>query len=172
MTDTGRGADSTPIPRTKSRRPRYSNLSYRRTLGTVTVHFSPPNRPPLVSSPPSPKVRAENTKRQERTDGLAITGNNMLYYEKQFTILQIMAQKRTCRIHVPFDRGNKVTRERTEGEQDSLKGSFPCKSSPLSRLAPHDRSVSSAVPSLSCARSLLTSALVFVPGATRHPLLP
>lgn len=40
--------------------------------------------------------------------GLAITGNNMLYYEKQFTILQIMSQKRTCRIHVPFDRGNKV----------------------------------------------------------------
>ena len=41
--------------------------------------------------------------------GLAITGNNMLYYEKQFTLLQIMSQKRTCRIHVPFDRGNKVT---------------------------------------------------------------
>lgn len=40
--------------------------------------------------------------------GLAITGNNMLYYEKQFTLLQIMSQKRTCRIHVPFDRGNKV----------------------------------------------------------------
>jgi len=35
----------------------------------------------------------------------------MLYYEKQFTILQIMAQKRTCRIHVPFDRGNKVSKK-------------------------------------------------------------
>eukprot|EP00903_Cladosiphon_okamuranus_P019408 g17844.t1 len=44
---------------------------------------------------------------EERMHGLAITGNNMLYYEKQFTILQIMAQKRTCRVHVPFDRGNK-----------------------------------------------------------------
>ncbi|CAN0361085.1 unnamed protein product, partial [Ectocarpus sp. 12 AP-2014] len=44
---------------------------------------------------------------EERMHGLAITGNNMLYYEKQFTILQIMSQKRTCRIHVPFDRGNK-----------------------------------------------------------------
>ncbi|CAM9723101.1 unnamed protein product [Laminaria digitata] len=44
---------------------------------------------------------------EERTHGLAITGNNMLYYEKQFNILQIMTQKRTCRRHVPFDRGNK-----------------------------------------------------------------
>lgn len=47
-------------------------------------------------------------KQKERVHGLAITGNNMLYYEKQFTLLQIMSQKRTCRIHVPFDRGNKV----------------------------------------------------------------
>lgn len=49
---------------------------------------------------------------QERTVGLAITGNNMLYYEKQFNILQIMTQKRTCQRHVPFDRGNKVTESR------------------------------------------------------------
>lgn len=51
----------------------------------------------------------KNTKtKKERTIGLAITGNNMLYYEKQYSILQIMMQKRTCRRHVPFDRGNKV----------------------------------------------------------------
>lgn len=48
----------------------------------------------------------------------------MLYYEKQFTLLQIMSQKRTCRIHVPFDRGNKVmtpsacARERTRRDDD------------------------------------------------------
>ncbi|CAM9125730.1 unnamed protein product, partial [Discosporangium mesarthrocarpum] len=44
---------------------------------------------------------------EERKLGLAITGNDMLYYEKQFNILQIMTQKRRCQKHVPFDRGNK-----------------------------------------------------------------
>ncbi|CAM9201923.1 unnamed protein product [Chrysoparadoxa australica] len=44
---------------------------------------------------------------EERMNGLTITGNDMLYYEKQFNILQIMANKRSCKTHVPFDRGNK-----------------------------------------------------------------
>ena len=33
---------------------------------------------------------------QERTNGLVITGNSMLYYEKQLNVLQIMNQKRRC----------------------------------------------------------------------------
>lgn len=72
---------------------------------------SPTLIPSTLPSPgrPFPYSLPNFAYKQERMHGLAITGNNMLYYEKQFTILQIMAQKRTCRVHVPFDRGNKVT---------------------------------------------------------------
>lgn len=82
-------------------------------LGIDALVHSPTAHPILTffsASPPGLARFCLSTRRsqQERRHGLAITGNNMLYYEKQFNILQIMTQKRTCRRHVPFDRGNKV----------------------------------------------------------------
>ncbi len=44
---------------------------------------------------------------RERVHGLIISGNRMLYYQKQFHILQQMTRKKRCRKHVPFDRGNR-----------------------------------------------------------------
>jgi hypothetical protein len=72
-------------------------------LYTVVIAFA------LVASLHGVSTRAEilMDMQRERMHGIAITGNNMLYYEKQFNILQIMTQKKRCRKHVPFDHGNR-----------------------------------------------------------------